>query len=107
MMFLLVGCAHEKRTQELPPLPWNYVPSKALLPHVEKFLEAQETRVDITWENQATPFASNYVTGVEATVDFQQWEEVARIPYTTAGIIQLTNRTEREFYRIYNALKGM
>lgn len=105
MMFLLVGCTREKRTQELPPLPWNYVPSKALLPHVAKFLEAQKTGVDITWENQTTPFASNYVTGVEATADLQNWQTVVTLPYAVDGRISLTNEAEVQFFRVYNAIR--
>lgn len=113
LSLILCGCRIEGEKAKiatgplLPPMPWNIVQEKKPVRPVEELFAPSTQGVVIQWENQATPFASNYVTGIEATADFQQWEEVARLPYTTTGIIQLTNRTDREFYRIYNSLNGM
>lgn len=89
----------------LPPMPWNIVQEKKPVRPVEKLLAPQTQGFVVEWENQASPFASNYVTGIEATEDLQNWQEVATLPYTVEGRISLTNDAGIKFLRVFNTIR--
>lgn len=115
-IFLFGGCTSEKhvgRSDEiipsgnLPPLPGDYVPGKALVSGVAKVSDALQPRVIVAWSNEPSPWASNYFTGIQATSDFTNWSEVARVAYQPQGNTVLTNRPAMEFYRVYNAIGSL
>jgi hypothetical protein len=86
-------------------MPWNIVQEKKPVRPVEKLLAPQTQGFVVEWENQASPFASNYVTGIEATEDLQNWQEVATLPYTVEGRISLTNDAGIKFLRVFNTIR--
>lgn len=88
----------------LPPLPGDKLYRKGAVSNLEIVSATRPLRVVVSWENPMAAGAANYETGVEATVDFRNWQEVARVPYSTSGSIELTNRPPWEFYRVFNTL---
>ena len=88
----------------LPPLPDTGVSEEESMPGVEIVSPPRQSRVTLAWENPPAPSAAeDWVTGLEATVDFTNWTEVARIPYELRYSVTLTNRPSTEFYRAFNA----
>lgn len=115
-IFLFGGCTSEKHVGgsndlipggNLPPLPGDYVPGKALVSGVAKVSDALQPRVIVAWSNEPSPWASNYVTGLEGTIDLTNWTELARVPYQPQITIYLTNRPPMELYRAFSAISGL
>lgn len=106
-ILLATSCTSEKHTskifqRELPPLPGDMVFAKAQVQSVGKLFKAPPQTIILSWENQQVFDPTNYQTGIEATQNLKDWEEVDRVPYSTKGSLSLTNRPDFEFYRVFN-----
>lgn len=108
---IFCGCSFEGEKAKsvgrpvLPKLPWTKVYGAALVPDLGELPAPQEARITLTWKNQETPWASNYVTRIDGTSDFETWTEVARLPYNATGLFAFTNSQPIQFYRISNSIK--
>lgn len=108
---LLCGCKSEARKAQtadrplLSRLPGDLVQQKKPVPSVGQLPAPQETRITISWENEPSAYASNYVTRVEAAPGLEGWQEVAAVPYSTAGAITLTIQAPMMTFRVCNAIK--
>jgi hypothetical protein len=106
ILFIAIqGCHAPKGKVEtrLPPLPWDNLQGKRVVPRMEQLPEAQQ--VIVQWQCQETVDAENYITGIEASTDLANWQEVARLPYATQVALTLTNRPAVEFYRAFTGIK--
>lgn len=107
------GCISEKqsnriqKTKALPPLPGYHLQSAKRVSTVGEFSAAQERRLVVRWENQESPFATNYKTRVESSVDLTHWQSLAEIPYQPQGEFSLTNSDPCRFFRVCNVLRSL
>lgn len=103
---ILFGCATPKIQNLLSPLPQTAVSGKKRLSAMEKLFTPLPARVTLGWNNAASPFSTNWETGLEGTTNFRDWYEVASLPYTTQAVVTLSNRPpDREFFRAFNRIK--
>lgn len=103
---LYFGCAKPSVQKLLPPLPSQTMFRATGLPAVAKLLPPQQASISLGWDNAASPFSTNWETGLEGTTNFRNWVEVASLSYRTQAVVTLSNRPpEREFYRAFNRIK--
>ncbi len=104
----LWSCAPRQVHLQMPPLPGDNVPRTKKLSAVAKLDSTPITQktISLAWSN--TDYGTgntNFETGLIGTTNFQDWVEVARVPYQPSILVTLTNRPGSEFYRAFNRLK--
>lgn len=109
IIFALTSCAAPKVAKPIhppmPPLPWAAVQSKGDVPRLGELPAPRQARITLAWNCAPSPLAAYWVTGLEASTNFTNWQEVARIPYVINPRVTLTNRPPYEFYRAFTSVR--
>lgn len=106
----LWACAPRQVHLQMPPLPGDNLPRTKKLSAVAKLDSTPivQKTISLAWDNKDYGAGNtNFETGLVATTNFQDWVEVARVPYQPSILVTLTNRPGSEFYRAFNRLKPL
>lgn len=110
LALLLIGCVSHpsngsKHETQMPPLPGNIVQGTGGLSGMAKLPETRKTRVVVSWTCLPLSNSTQYITGIEESLDLRSWSEVVRLPYAVTNHVILTNSQIQCYYRTFNAIK--